>query len=55
LFKHETIERLAAHYVEIIDQVLANNEIKLKDIVLSHSFVAARSAISQEAEGDFGF
>ena len=55
LFKRQTIERLAAHYVEIIDQVVADNEIKLKDVALSHSFVEARSRVSQEDEGDFGF
>jgi tyrocidine synthetase-3 len=55
LFKRETIERLTRHYVEIIEQVLADSEIKLKDIALSHSFVTAQSTVSQEDEGDFGF
>ncbi len=37
LFKRETIEEMAAHYIEILKQVVKNNEVKLKDIEIARS------------------
>ncbi|MCK4763365.1 MAG: amino acid adenylation domain-containing protein [Candidatus Aminicenantes bacterium] len=54
LFKRETVEKLGKRYREIIDQVLHNKNIKIKDIVITHSFETAQPVISKE-EGDFGF
>jgi 3-oxoacyl-(acyl-carrier-protein) synthase/acyl carrier protein len=41
LFKKETIERLVRYFREITTRVLANNDIKLKDIPVSHHLLSA--------------
>ncbi|MCP4217457.1 MAG: amino acid adenylation domain-containing protein, partial [bacterium] len=53
LFQKSTIECMMAHYLEILEQVVREREIKLEDIVLSHQLVAAGSDILREEEGDF--
>ena len=55
LFKHSTIEKLKQHYMEILDQVVKNIDIKLKDIKISHQLVTAESNPLQTEQGDFGF
>lgn len=55
LFKAATIEALAAHLLHIIDQVVADPAIRLKDIFLPHGFMAARTEIIEDEDEDFRF
>ncbi len=55
LFKKETIERFTGFFREIIDGVIADREIRLKDIEISHRLMEPNTHILKEAEGDFGF
>ncbi|HLP59541.1 MAG TPA: amino acid adenylation domain-containing protein, partial [Candidatus Deferrimicrobium sp.] len=52
LFKRETINQIARHYIEIINQVTADEEIVIKDIRVSHDFVTVPTAIE---DNEFGF
>jgi amino acid adenylation domain-containing protein len=55
-FKRSTIERTAVHYIEILEQVLENRNIRLEDISLSHEMVIGRTTFSQdEYTGGFEF
>jgi len=53
LFKRSTIEKLKIYFSEIIDQVVNNVDIKLKDITLSHGFAETRSSIYKENKQAF--
>jgi non-ribosomal peptide synthetase component F len=55
LFKHSNIERLLKHYIEIIEQLVANVDIKLADITISHDFLAPQTNILKENLDGFGF
>ena len=55
LFKRTTAEKFAERYCHILNQVLENGEIKLKDIVITHDFAVAKSSIIQKDTDDFGF
>jgi amino acid adenylation domain-containing protein len=48
LFKRSTAEKIIEHYIEILQQVLENRKIKLKDIQLSHKLSAAPVEINEE-------
>ena len=54
LYERTTAEKLANHYVEILEQVMENNKTQLKDIKLSHDFIPGEFDIFDE-EGDFEF
>ena len=54
LFKEQTIKKLGEHYIEIIDQVTKNPEIKLEEIILSSGLMSA-SHTMQEKHVDFDF
>jgi amino acid adenylation domain-containing protein len=55
LFRESTCKQLANHYIEILKQVTENNEIKLKDIKVTHSLIKIKSNIRSEERGDFAF
>jgi bacitracin synthase 3 len=55
LFKHSTIEDMARHYVEILEQCLENRTIKLKDIAISLEMAAAKMEMLQEEVTGFSF
>jgi acyl transferase domain-containing protein/acyl carrier protein len=55
LFKEESIKKLTERYLEIVKQVLEDEEIRLKDINVSHRYLAARSTLPQDSSGDFAF
>ena len=43
------------HYVDILEQVVANINIKLEEIKISHDFLAPQSNIVNENQYEFGF
>jgi amino acid adenylation domain-containing protein len=47
LFKKSTIEKMSNHFMEILDQVIKDNYIKLKDITISHDLLVLKSNIFQ--------
>ena len=55
LFKKETIERFIKYLKEIISCVIANNEIKLKDIKIAHDLGMATTEVFREEDEEFGF
>lgn len=55
LFKKATIEKMSERYVDILNQVLDNIDIKLADIKLSHRLLATRSGKQKYEENAFEF
>jgi amino acid adenylation domain-containing protein len=53
LFKPSTMEKLKIYFSEIIDQVVNNVDIKLKDITLSHGFAETKSSFYKENQQAF--
>jgi len=46
LFKASTMEKLASRYLEVLRQVIADENIKLEDIKISHDFAASAPGIT---------
>jgi hypothetical protein len=55
LFKKETAERMAQHYIEIIKQIVENNKIKLENIKIFYDLIAIKPNILREDESEFNF
>jgi len=55
LFKPSTIAEMAENYKAILDQVMENRDIKLKDIKLLNQLLEASPTLSREEESDFVF
>lgn len=47
-FKHSFVEKMADHYIEILEQVLENRDIPLKDIKVSHEMVSGKTSFSRD-------
>jgi tyrocidine synthetase-3 len=56
LFKRSSAEKIIDRFIEILEQIVENNKVQLKDIMLSHELVAADSTLLDEDEDeDEGF
>jgi non-ribosomal peptide synthetase component F len=55
LFKTSTIEDMANHYLDILEQVMKNKNINLKDIKISHLSIEAKSELNYENAMNFNF
>ena len=55
LFKRATIERMKKNYLEILEQVVANIDMKLKNISISNELSASKSGYLRADRDDFGF
>ncbi|HLP46996.1 MAG TPA: amino acid adenylation domain-containing protein [Candidatus Kapabacteria bacterium] len=55
LFKHSTAEKIIRHFQEVINQVVANMDIELQNIRLSHQFKPLMDVNILEDQDDFGF
>ena len=55
LFKRETAERMLTHYIEILEQVTADQNIKLSDITISHDLLELKPAVLGQKEEEFSF
>lgn len=53
LFKKSTMEDMAAHFVDILRQVMENGDIPLKEITVAHDFLAARPDILRLEQEDW--
>ncbi|MCY9513728.1 hybrid non-ribosomal peptide synthetase/type I polyketide synthase [Paenibacillus apiarius] len=54
LFQRDTIERFAAYMQDIVSDVLANPEKKLKDIAIAHHLAEPEPVFLAGAQGEFG-
>jgi amino acid adenylation domain-containing protein len=52
LFKKSTVEKILNRYVEILEQVIENKEIKLKDVKVSHELLVA---VPDKIQSNFAF
>jgi non-ribosomal peptide synthetase component F len=55
LFETKTVERFILYFKEIVTAIIADKEIKLKDIKISHDLGMAEPGLFQENDDDFGF
>ena len=55
LFEKETVERFITYFKEIVVSVIANQEIKLNDIKISHHLGMAEPGLFRDGDDDFGF
>jgi len=55
LFRKQTVQRFIRYFREVMEAVLANKEVKISDIEISHDLVEPKAAIFHEARGDFEF
>jgi hypothetical protein len=55
LFKHSTASLMAKHYMEILEQVLENEHLRLKEIGIIFKGSSSNSKVLEEGEGDFLF
>jgi non-ribosomal peptide synthetase component F len=55
LFKHSTASLMAKHYMEILEQVLENEHVQLRDIKITFKSSSLKSKALEEGEGDFLF
>jgi amino acid adenylation domain-containing protein len=55
LFKRTTMEKMAENYMDIINQVSEDGEIRLADIKLSHDLFIVKSSVRRKEESDFNF
>jgi amino acid adenylation domain-containing protein len=55
LFKRTTMEKMTENYMNIINQVSEDREIRLADIKLSHDLFIAKSSVQRKEESDFNF
>ncbi|UCH92160.1 MAG: amino acid adenylation domain-containing protein [Candidatus Aminicenantes bacterium] len=55
LFKRTTVEKMAARFIEVLQQVLENTNIKLKDIAITHDLSVTTSKTLEEYQDSFEF
>ncbi|HLP46188.1 MAG TPA: condensation domain-containing protein, partial [Candidatus Kapabacteria bacterium] len=55
LYRESTARKLLGHYVEILEQITGNSDIKLGDITLSYELIAAGYESAAEGTIDFRF
>jgi non-ribosomal peptide synthetase component F len=55
LFRRETMEKIANHFIEIVNQVLADQQTGLEDIIVSYELTDARTDIFTGEESEFTF
>lgn len=54
LFKESTVEKFAGRYIAILEQVMSNTAVQLKNITVTTRLQALRSNILEHEQGDFG-
>ncbi len=55
LYNRTKGEKMAKHYIDILEQVLENPDIRLEDIKISHSLIAAKTSSREQTADIFGF
>ena len=49
------IKKIALHIEEAVEQILENENIRCKDLKISHQLATIKANVYKEEEGDFGF
>jgi bacitracin synthase 3 len=55
LFRRETIEKFTRRFMEVLEQVMENQGVKLEDIEVLSQLTAIDTKIREDEEGDFDF
>jgi amino acid adenylation domain-containing protein len=55
LFKRSTAEKIVHRFLEILEQIVKNENIRLEEITISHELLSADSGIVDEEEHEFEF
>ena len=55
LFKFSTLEKILGHYIEILRQLVEDEEVKLKEILLSYDALDARIKATDDDYNNFAF
>jgi hypothetical protein len=55
LFKKNTAEKMAKRFIEILEQVLENKDIKIKEISISYDLIDSKSKIVKDYQSAFEF
>jgi non-ribosomal peptide synthetase component F len=55
LYKESSARKMSRHYIEILEQIVEDRDIKLRDINISHELIAATFEKNREESGDFRF
>jgi non-ribosomal peptide synthetase component F len=55
LFRRSTAEKIAGQYIEILEQVLENHQVRIKDINLSHNLLTVSSEKRKSSRDTFNF
>ncbi len=55
LFMESTAEKMIRHYIEILEQVVGEPDILIKDISISHELTVAGTNVFREEAGSFNF
>uniref|UniRef100_UPI000A9F3566 condensation domain-containing protein n=1 Tax=Abyssisolibacter fermentans TaxID=1766203 RepID=UPI000A9F3566 len=55
LFNKATAEKITKHYIEILNQIVKNNNIKIEDIVLNNDILSFIPSVLLNDKGDFRF
>jgi amino acid adenylation domain-containing protein/non-ribosomal peptide synthase protein (TIGR01720 family) len=55
LYDIPLIEGIARHIGEIVDKIIMNGHIKIKDIKISHPLESIETTLFKEGQGEFGF
>lgn len=55
LFRQETAQKYINHFKEILEQITKDKNIPIKDINISHDFVAVKTSTFKETTDDFNF
>ncbi|MCK4258836.1 MAG: amino acid adenylation domain-containing protein [Halanaerobiales bacterium] len=54
LFKQSTVQKMAERYIEILEQIIENRNILLKDVNIAHKLISLKVNVIED-EGDFRF
>jgi hypothetical protein len=54
IYERSTVEKLAKRYVEILEQVVRDTGIKLKNIQVTQKLLTLQSNVLSNEDGDFG-
>ncbi|MCU0286587.1 MAG: condensation domain-containing protein, partial [Acidobacteria bacterium] len=55
LFHRTTIEGMVQHYKDILRQIIVDNDVRLRDIAISHGLVEADSGVVEKDQDEFDF
>ena len=55
LFLPATIKRFADYFIQIVNTIVSNPQIQLKDMTIAHNLIEPEAASLDVSDGDFGF